>query len=847
LLQFGTSVIFSAYLPEGGQALFKSDGTTEGAIGISPTFSVIREVVVMDDVIYFSANGSGAGYELWVSDGTLQGTFLVRDIWPGSSSSEPRQLFGYNGTLYFSARTQEQGDELWICRNPLMDGEASVTLLKDINPFNSHSSPGSFRVFNNEVYFEAVTEANGRELWKTNGTSEGTVMVKDIYEGPEYSVYFNPFAIGTNAFYFFASHPTVGAELWKSDGTTEGTVLVKDIVPGVGSVQIPANLIVSGGSLYFTVFDSERYTLWKSDGTEDGTLPVFTFAGDETAGPSNFIAYNNKILFYYNRQIWKSEGGSCNTVPVTDNSAIDVSPWEKFVLFNNKLFFLGSTAQTGEELFYYDFTNINTPSCTQTVAFNELLEKTYGEEPFSLDAFSSSGLPVQFTSSNPQVAEVNGNIVTIVGAGQVSIIASQEGDINYGAASAERMLVVNKASASITIDGLFHTYNGEGKSATITTEPANISGISVVYKQAGSIVQNPINAGSYDVEVTLENANYLAQPVSGVMVLEKAIASIVLSELTQTYNGNPRAVSISTDPPGVDGISVVYKLNGEVVDSPTNAGVYDVETSLDNANYSAAPAMNVFRIEKAVVSITLSDLVQTYNGDTHFVSVVTGPAVDGISVVYKQNEEIIQHPTNAGVYDLEVSIDNPNYSAAPITNSFTIQKADQTLGFAPIENQILGDVPAISLVASSSAGLDVIFASDNEGVAQVNGNELVLKGAGSASITASQPGNLNYNPASPISHTFEVKLISALESGSEKSIVLYPNPASDYTTIMGEQGIDHVSSSVTDSSGKISDVAVERIDRFNYLVDLSGLPSGSYIIKIQSGKTQVAKRIIIKN
>src|SRR5690348_13486821 len=71
----------------------------------------------------------------------------------------------------------------------------------------------------------------------------------------------------------------------------------------------------------------------------------------------------------------------------------------------------------------------------QTITFNPLANKTYGDAAFPLGATSSSGLTVSYSSSNTNVATVSGNTLTIVGAGSTTITASQAGSDNYNAAT----------------------------------------------------------------------------------------------------------------------------------------------------------------------------------------------------------------------------------------------------------------------------------------------------------------------------------------------------------------------------------------------------------------------------
>lgn len=125
-------------------------------------------------------------------------------------------------------------------------------LLKDINTTasNASSNPFGFVSAGAFTYFIATDGISGQELWKSDGTETGTVMVKDIYPGTASS---NPvFLTNINDTLFFtATNGTNGEELWKSDGTEAGTVMVKDIRPGTGRAY-PFWLVNMNNSLYFT-------------------------------------------------------------------------------------------------------------------------------------------------------------------------------------------------------------------------------------------------------------------------------------------------------------------------------------------------------------------------------------------------------------------------------------------------------------------------------------------------------------------------------------------------------------------------------------------------------------------
>ncbi len=121
----------------------------------------------------------------------------------------------------------------------------------------------------------AYAAGAGYELWKTNGTTAGTVMVKDIRAG-NFGSSPVPLSVMDGKLYLIANDGTNGSELWKTDGTDSGTVLVKDIAPGSDSSNPQRFSVVMGSNLYFAAANSSAsgQELWKSDGTDSGTVLV---------------------------------------------------------------------------------------------------------------------------------------------------------------------------------------------------------------------------------------------------------------------------------------------------------------------------------------------------------------------------------------------------------------------------------------------------------------------------------------------------------------------------------------------------------------------------------------------
>ena len=250
---------------------------------------------------------------------------------------------------------------------------------------------------------------------------------------------------------------------------------------------------------------------------------------------------------------------------------------------------------------------------SQSITFNALGNKTYGDSSFSVSATASSGLTVSFSSLDTSVATVDGTTVTIVGAGTATIRASQAGNATYDAAP--------------NIDRSF------------TVSPKAITG-----------------------SFTAEN---------------------------KTYNGNTSATVASRS------------LTGVINDD-------DVTLSGGTATFDTATAGNGKTVTLAGATLT---------------------------------------GTKAGNYTL----------SSVSTTTANITKANQTITFAggPWTTKTEGD-PNFDLVASSTSGLTISFASSDDGVAIISGSNVTIVAAGSATITASQAGNENYNAATPVTQTLTV-------------------------------------------------------------------------------------------
>ena len=254
---------------DGTLALWRTDGTAAGTRILLPRTGSALETVRLGGATWFLVDTVGAN--LWTTDGTAAGT---RPILPEDAPEalvNPYSLTVLDGALYFFAGGYSYGGDqprppqaLWRS-----DGTAAGTrIIKTIDlhrePFGGQLPP-ELTEAGGHLFFRAEDAAHGAELWTSDGTPEGTVMVKDVNPGPDSSLPGGLAAAG-GRLYFAATDGEHGVELWQSDGTAEGTVMVQDLFPGPAPSN-PEQLTGADGLLYFTADDGVH-------GREPWVLPL---------------------------------------------------------------------------------------------------------------------------------------------------------------------------------------------------------------------------------------------------------------------------------------------------------------------------------------------------------------------------------------------------------------------------------------------------------------------------------------------------------------------------------------------------------------------------------------------
>ena len=348
----------------------------------------------VNNTLFFSADDGAHGDELWKSNGTGAGTVLVKDINPGVAGSGLQEFLNVNGVLYFRADDGVHGTELWKS-----DGTAAGTVMvKDIYPGSNSGVLSSFFSANGVVYFQADNGVNGTELWKSDGTAAGTILLKDIFPGvftggmaggTPRSGDPNNFTLINGVVYFAASSSDEAHEVWKTDGTVAGTVLVENIYPGIAGYVLN-NFVNFNGTLIFTIYSGASGSeLWKSNGTAAGTTLIKAIPGGNFDNHPTVM--NGALYLLEGDGLWKSDGTAAGTFLLKQKGGVfSLSP-EMMIAVGSKLFFTGNDDAHGLELWVSD----------GTVAGTVLLKDINpGSTNGDLNAFTRVGSRLMFTADN---------------------------------------------------------------------------------------------------------------------------------------------------------------------------------------------------------------------------------------------------------------------------------------------------------------------------------------------------------------------------------------------------------------------------------------------------------------
>jgi ELWxxDGT repeat protein len=360
ICSYNGPIYFSGKSPNNGIGLWKSDGTIGGTYFVketgsnfnSPANYLTEGPVTSSGIFFFGAySDSEMGFVLWRSDGTAGGTYSL------SGPEHPQNIIELNGFVVFSAYTDDKGTELWRS-----DGTQQGTyLVKDINPGPNTSIPSFLPysgLLNNRVFFSATDGVHGNEAWVSDGTSTGTYMIKDLCVGSCDGYFLNPIVFN-NAIYFWG-----GGGIYRTNGTPNDPIKILNT-----GWQEPA---VMNNMIYFSANSNGSnlgYELYSAAMTNSViTLIKDIFPGSSSSYPTFLTAIDGKLYFNANDgvnggEIWISDGTTGGTKMLKAISSYTYSTihTSSFRPANGKVYFTGVNIDvTGTEIWETDGTEAGT-------------------------------------------------------------------------------------------------------------------------------------------------------------------------------------------------------------------------------------------------------------------------------------------------------------------------------------------------------------------------------------------------------------------------------------------------------------------------------------------------------
>lgn len=703
---------------EHGLELWKSaDGKTFeflkklGVEGLTKSSSP-SNLVATATKLFFFANSDGHGRELWVTDGTKEGTHMVYELYEGVDGSFPSNMTAYGDKVIFTLQTAETGSEPWIS-----DGtEEGTFMLKDINSGTNGSSSAGFFEFDGIMYFRANHGTNKSELYRTDGTPEGTYELGSFSAGNANASYFPNNFVSANGYLYFILMVDGVYNVARTDGTEGGITFVagSDI----------NDLAVVGDNVYYITGDY----LYRYDGT---TATIMNLLNSPSA------MYSNGSVLYLvdGSELYLSDGLTTGSLTlITDGSGGTLVPDSfSYDFIGNDLIFTANDSFHGTELFkadasthQYSLMKDIYPGGYSSSIYNMV---KYNDKVYFLARTLDYGYELWVSDGTTGGTKIVKDIYEGSGSSSISNIAVAFDKIVFGASDLSKDKELWSSEGTEATTNVFIDVNTSPEGGMYTSAPVILVGENYVIRPNDNTVwvSDKTNSGTVS---TGYNANYLS---TSYQIIDGYLYFITLDSDTSTYKiiktdgtelGTEEIDEFYTMVPSVssqaDGKYIVYgkKTNSDdfsfyVTDGTTGSAKELLTSGGDTITniYSIVPFG-----EKAIISAFIAgDSLSTMKGCLY----MTDGTQAGTEMIYEATDPNFTYPAN-----LTVSGDLAYFSANTADYGIELWATDGTTSGTQLVKDITEGVESSTLsdfvdvngtlyfTVKDSAGYENLWKSD---------------------------------------------------------------------------------------------------------------------------------------
>lgn len=422
-------------------------------------------------------------------------------------------------------------------------------------------------------------------------------------------------------------------------------------------------------------------------------------------------------------------------------------------------------------------TSINVAKATPVLSGFSTINKIIGEADFTLiDPTSNSSGSFTYTSSDPNIAIINGNVVSIISVGTISITATQASDNNFNASSITTVLNITKPLA--TLNGFNNLNKNYGDADFSLTDPNSNSSGSFNYTSSnnniatinGSTV-SIIGAGTVTITATqASDANFETSSISCTLTVAKINPILsAFNPINKTYgDANFSIIGPNTNSNGLltytSSNTNVATISGTIV-TIIGAGTATItSTQASTSNYNAGTIASTIYVSKATPTFGIFNNYNKAVGDANFT--ITAPSSNSNgAITYSISDNTIATLVGntvtiigAGTTTLTATqTSTNNYNSGTINATISVGQTNPIITNFPTINKTYGAASfALSAPTSNSNGA-FTYTSSNNNVATITGNIVTIVGAGTTSITATQANSTNYTGGAIVTNLIVAK------------------------------------------------------------------------------------------